>query len=376
MIFLLFIIPATSANDNTTDIIEIDNGDSISDDNLLNENVGNTENILSDASPHKELTDDDLKNDSIIYLENGEYDYKQEYKHRNITFIGEDTSKTIINGNESTIHITEFLSFSNLTLKNIKIQAPENLTATNVIFKDFRYNESERYQTALIYNDAESNINLVNCTFSNIAILDKGIMELDSGTLNMKDSIIINNENVLLDTYSSNGIISTYASILNIDNCEFIYNKIGGIGGVLSCESSTITVTNSTFVNTTSRSSPCLRASSSNVVIDLCKFINNSGTTNFGSVNINKGTFYISNCEFINNSAKTSGGSIYHSSSSLSDITIENCTFYDSKAKLEDPFIPVVETLKSTVVNFIIPKPKPAVQYHLKIEFGVKTHFL
>ena len=77
MIFLLFIIPATSANDNTTDIIEIDNGDSISDDNLLNENVGNTENILSDASPHKELTDDDLKNDSKIYLTNGEYDYKQ-----------------------------------------------------------------------------------------------------------------------------------------------------------------------------------------------------------------------------------------------------------------------------------------------------------
>ena len=79
MIFLLFIIPTTSANDNTTDIIEIDKGDSISDDNLLNENVGNTENILSDASPHKELTDDDLKNDSKIYLTNGEYDYSKEY---------------------------------------------------------------------------------------------------------------------------------------------------------------------------------------------------------------------------------------------------------------------------------------------------------
>ena len=119
LIFLLFIIPAASAGDNNTDLIEIDIGNTNSNNNLLNENVDNSEDILSVDSPHKELTDDDLKNDSNIYLKNGEYDYKQEYEHRNITFIGEDTSKTIINGNGSTIHITEFVSFNNLTLKNI-----------------------------------------------------------------------------------------------------------------------------------------------------------------------------------------------------------------------------------------------------------------
>ena len=124
-IFLLFIIPAASASDNNTDLIEIDIGNTISNNNPLNENVDNSEDILSVDSPHKELTDDDLKNDSIIYLKNGEYDYKQKYEHRNITFIGEDTSKTIINGNGSTINITEFVSFNNLTLKNIKSTLPK-----------------------------------------------------------------------------------------------------------------------------------------------------------------------------------------------------------------------------------------------------------
>jgi hypothetical protein len=149
LIFLLFIIPASNASDNNADLIEI----------------------------------------------NGEYDYKQEYEHRNITFIGEDTSKTIINGNGSTIHITEFLSFNNLTLKNIKIYAPENLIASNVIFKDFKYDESEWDQTGIIYNDYtdSSNINLVNCSFYNNTQLDYGIIEIHSGTLNIKDSKILKN---------------------------------------------------------------------------------------------------------------------------------------------------------------------------------------
>ena len=185
LIFLLFIIPATSASDNNTDLIEIDIGNTISNNNPLNENV----DILSVDSPHKELTDDDLKNDSSIYLKNGEYDYKQEYEHRNITFIGEDTSKTIINGNGSTINITEFVSFNNLTLKNIKIYAPKNLTSSNVIFKDFKYKYSEDFPTGMIYNDysGSSNINLVNCTFYNNTILDAGILEVYYSTVNIKD---------------------------------------------------------------------------------------------------------------------------------------------------------------------------------------------
>ena len=80
LIFLLFIIPATSASENNTDLIEIDSRNTISDNTILN--VDNTEDITSVDAPHKELTDNDLKNDSIIYLTNEEYDYKQEYEHQ------------------------------------------------------------------------------------------------------------------------------------------------------------------------------------------------------------------------------------------------------------------------------------------------------
>lgn len=47
LIFLLFIIPAASASNNNTDLIEIDIGNTISNNNPLNENVDNSEDILS-----------------------------------------------------------------------------------------------------------------------------------------------------------------------------------------------------------------------------------------------------------------------------------------------------------------------------------------
>ena len=328
----MFIIPATSASNNNTDLIEIDNENTISNNNLLNEKIDNAGDILSVDTPHKELTDNDLINDSSIYLTNGEYDYKQKYEHRNITFIGEDTSKTIINGNGSTIHITEFLSFSNLTLKNIKIQAPENLTAKNVIFRDFKYKYSEDFPTGMIYNDYydSSNINLRNCTFYNNTNLDAGILEAYYSTVNIKDSKIIDNENVMSDEYITYGIIYAENSIINISNCEFINNKVGSVSGAVICEKSPINIKDSKFVNNTAKSTPCIRSNKGDVSIEGCEFINNTGTSSYGSVYTRGGNLYISNCEFINNSAGKRGGSIY---SDLSNFNVDNCTFYDSKAK-------------------------------------------
>ena len=335
LIFLLFIVPAASASDNNTDLIEMDNGNAVSDNELLNEKVGNTDEILSVDTPHKELTDDDLKNDSSIYLENGEYDYKQECEHKNITFIGNGTSKTIINGNGSEIHITEFVSFKNLTLKNIKIYAPENLAATNVIFKDFKYTPSEEYPRGMIYNDyyGSSNINFLNCTFCNNTILDAGILEAYYSTVNIKDSKIIDNENVVSDSYITYGIIYASKSNLTIYNCEFINNKIGSPSGVLTCEKSAINITDSKFVNNTAKSTPCIRVNQADALIDGCEFINNTGTSSYGSVYMSRGNLNISNCEFINNSAGRRGGSIYYTTYALLNFTVDNCTFYDSKAK-------------------------------------------
>ena len=335
LIFLLFIIPAACASDNNTDLIEMGGGNTISDNGLLNEKIDSTEAIASADATHKELTDDDLKNDSVICLTNGEYDYNQKYEHRNITFIGEDASKTIINGNGSTIRITEFLSFNNLTLKNIKIYAPEDLTAENVIFKDLKYKYSKEFPRGLIYNDYEgsSNITLVNCTFYNNTLLDAGILEVYYSTVNIKDSKIIDNENIKTDAYITYGIIYTYGSTANVSNCEFTNNKIGSKSGVLTCEKSPITLTDSTFVNNTSNSGSCIDGSNGDASIAGCKFINNTGTGTTGPVYIHGANFYMSNCEFINNSAEKRGGSIGYSTYSLSEFTVENCTFYDSKAK-------------------------------------------
>lgn len=71
LIFLLFIIPASNASDNNADLIEINYGETNSNNALLNEKVNIADDIISVDSPHKELTDDDLKNDSCIYLING-----------------------------------------------------------------------------------------------------------------------------------------------------------------------------------------------------------------------------------------------------------------------------------------------------------------
>ena len=99
---------------------------------------------------------------------------------------------------------------------------------------------------------------------------------------------------------------------------------MGSPSGVLTCEKSPINITDSKFVNNTSKSTPCIRANKDNILIEGCEFINNTGTSNYGSVYANGGNLYISNCEFINNSAMKKGGSIYYTTTDLFNFTLDN----------------------------------------------------
>lgn len=86
-------------------------------------------------------------------------------------------------------------------------------------------------------------------------------------------------------------------------------------------------------MNNTAKSTPCIRVNKADASIEGCEFINNTGTSTYGSVYTFMGNLYISNCEFINNTAGKRGGSICYTTYDLLNFTVNNCTFYNSKAK-------------------------------------------
>ena len=103
--------------------------------------------------------------------------------------------------------------------------------------------------------------------------------------------------------------------------------------------SSNIFLNNITFVNGKSDLGGAIFFNNdvSGIVINNCKFINNSATKNGGALYVN-GTFtnsIINNTEFTNNDAAKNGGAVYIFNSS-SESTFENLTFASNNAKGAD----------------------------------------
>ena len=71
----------------------------------------------------------------------------------------------------------------------------------------------------------------------------------------------------------------------------------------------------------------------SNLYVNNCKFINNKGK-NKGSSITNRGTAYITNSVFINNTVEENGGSIWSTGEYGGSININNCTFEENTANI------------------------------------------
>ncbi len=286
---ILLIIPSAFAEDNATDSLDAP-PEGFSNDIYFDSNATHDHGEGTVDNPYKTLRDGRILDNSVIHLKNGEYDYKQVNSHSNVAFIGEDASKTIINGNGGNLLINKNLILTNLTICNLNIYNQGDMTASNTIFSNSSAvkDSGNKYSFggAIYCVDRNHNAYLTNCTFIN-------------------------------NSADSGGAIYLNGGILEISDCVFINNTALNYGGAIACSSKNsltpkVTIKKSRFVNdvSTGDAGGAIYLKSANFVGEDLNFTSCAST--FGAaITLLKSYGSLSNIYAYNNTARYEGGVIY-----------------------------------------------------------------
>ena len=237
-----------------------------------------------------------VKNNGIIYVANGNYISDSTITFaKNVSVIGQDSQKTIFDGNKKTL-----------------------------------FNIGKEYTISL------SNLTITNCYSSGFggAIVTKG-------KLTISNSVIANN------TARGAGAIDNVGN-LTVENSIFYNNKANGhdAGAISSYYdnglSGIATITNSKFINNSAfRNGGAIKNQGDSITLIGCEFTDNAASgSNKGSYG---GAVYswisslkVSDSIFVNNSASDKGGAIYSSAGNAGDkntLNASNCVFINNSAK-------------------------------------------
>lgn len=284
--------------------------------------------------PYKDFTKDNLKPVSINHLKNGEYHLLYSIESSDMTFIGEEASKTIIKCDCNSINVTKSLKLINITLYDFTIRNKGNIQAKNTIFdggfglKEDRYGNSYGGAIHTLYSSKIYKVNIDNCTFKDCIAEYGGAIYMDGGELNIKDSLFIDNL-----AYNYGGAIAAeYYSKLNINNTKFIHNKaFGDAGGAIYLKYSDLTANSLEFINSTASFGAAITAL--NAKLNLKKILaeNNTATFEGGAIYQMYGELFMQNSRFINNVARN-GGALFIDN--LNYLKIPANTFEDNTAKI------------------------------------------
>ena len=370
IIFALLAISAVSAEDNSSANINIQDNDYYFDSNGEDGN-GSKEN------PYKFLSDERIVNNSVMHFSNGEYYLNDITAHSNISFIGQDSNKTIINGNGNLLNVSTNLILRNITIVNLTTYNQGTLEAYNVVFK-----ECNAYlgDGGAIYSD--NDVYLDNCTFLNNhgesggAIYQKGelleiidckflsnqaysggaictVKDKSKSVVSIKNTNFINNFIAGSNLFHGGSDLRCTNGILNISNCNFInstslvwYGSIflyngenksfiknssfinvscpEGEGGAIFTSRTHMEVSDSKFINATSQTGSGIYSYWGGVDIIRCEFINCSATEyGGGAIRMQYDKHNITDSKFINCNAYYSGGAIF----SMANLNISGCEF-------------------------------------------------
>ena len=296
---LLIIIPSSFASGDS-DVLST----SFSGDIYFDANASDDQGDGSIQNPYKHLKDGRILDNTVIHLACGEYNYSQLNSHSNISFYGEDSANTIINGNGATLVVESRLNIANITFNSLKIINQGNLNATNCIFKNSQSHTSENYGGALYCGNQYCSAYLVNCTFIN-NVADFG------------------------------GAIYSNACDLTIIDCFFINNTAYDYGGAIACIGKSnnrpkADIKNSNFINSSS-----LNDAGGGVYLKYSIFngdnVNiSSSIANFGSAfTLLNSNSKLTNIHAYNNTAIYDGGVIY---GMYGNLTLQSSNFTENKA--------------------------------------------
>ena len=355
IVLILFIIPQAFAQENVT--YPVADASTIANNFYFDSNAPHDHGEGTVDDPYKELRDGRILDNSVIHLKNGEYDYSQLNTHTNISFIGEDSLKTVIHGDGKVLVVNKQITLTNITISNLNIINQGNLFAQNVIFVNSTANSELGYGGAIYCSRESYNVYLTNCSFINNSANFGGAIYLNGGVLEISDCIFVNNTASHYGGAIACDSPSNYYSKVTVKKSRFINDSsLSDAGGAIYLYSSKFEGENLIISSCNATFGGAISSLRSYVALTDIYAYNNTAKYDggviyqiYGSLSIdganlisnhaqNGGGLYSDNLEniklnvilFINNTAYKSAGAIYLLACNNSDIV--NCNYINNSA--------------------------------------------
>ena len=270
--------------------------------------------------PFKNL-ENNVRVHSVNYIANGEYSLSEDLLISDVSFIGEDSSKTIINCHGCVLNNSKIINLKNITLSDFTIINKGTLTAENTIFSNGYALSIDKYENSYggaiytPYNNTKTfTVTIDNCIFENNYAEYGGAIYMDGGILNITNSQFINNT-----AYNYGGAIACeYNTRLNITKTQFYNSKsINDAGGSIYLKYVNFTLNRVDIVNSTSTFGSAITALNSNLTILRLNAYNNTAKYEGGAIYQLYSSLSLQQSNFINNTARNGGGLFLDNLSSL-----------------------------------------------------------
>lgn len=303
MLILLIFIPQTFA---------LDTHDNLTSNDYYFNSSNSDDGDGSLNNPYRDL-EGNIKAYSENYLANGEYNLEN-VLISDVSFIGEDCEKTVINCHGHTLNITKSLKLKNIILTDFTIINLGSLTAENTIFQYGyglgidKYGNSRGGAIYSPYNPSKTyTVTLKNTTFKNNYDEYGGAIYMDGGVLKITNSKFIDNM-----AYNYGGSIACeYETLLEINRSDFINSKsVNDAGGAIYLKLSNLTLNRVNIINSSSTFGAAITALDSNLYLTRLNAYNNHAKYDGGAIYQIYGKNTIQNSNFINNTANN-GGAIF-----------------------------------------------------------------
>ena len=326
----LLIIPFSFAGDNQTVLADgtASNGSS---DWYFDASCENDNGNGSFENPYKYLKSDRIKDNSNIYLKEGEYVLDKSKNINNVSVYGSNSQNTSIKYSGVAFVVSKNLNVENLTLSKLTIRNSANLILKNVVLEDGRGYNSNRYNNcyggAIYSSSSNAFVTIDNCTFLNAYTEYGGAIYQDGGKLFIDNSEFIN-----CSSFNFGGAIAGINTNVRMSNSKFSNSSSKkDAGGAVYLKTSSLSASDILIEksNSTFGSALCLLKTKS--VLTNIKANNNHAQFSGGAIYNIYGDFSLNDSEFTNNTARD-GGALFIDNSN--NCTIINNTFNSNAASL------------------------------------------
>ena len=279
----------------------------------------------SQSKPYKYYSSDRIDYGTTAYFADGVYNINESTNiysssQYRTSFIGQSVDKTILKfdlGNKFAFTVTDnsYLVLSKMTLIDTHINNQANFIANNVEFKNSE-GFSQNYAPSLSYSHITK---IYDASYGGVIICDTPSNKLT--TLNLTGCRFDSNSAV------SGGVLATYNTVANIQNCIFYNSSANRFGGAIYSIKSTFNIKDSSFNLNYANYGGAIYANSSDFTFKDSQF-NLSQAYSFGGVIASfSSNLDMNNVEFNDfASLGDAGGAVYAIGGTLdvSDSTFKN----------------------------------------------------